>query len=360
MIKIVGQNRMIILPARQQKTAKRYPVKKLQPLSIPIREITFTMGNMMQERDRKSLRAVNLGLWINVGLAAMKTFIGVIGHSPALLAEGINSTSDVAYYVVASIFVRMANKPADDEHPYGHQQLESIAAVVVGSFIVTTAVAVFWDAIEKVWGLLDGQTVSHGASQLALWVALLTVAIKLFLTFYVRKLGKETRNPVVEAMAYDHRNDFVSAAAASLGIFLGQRGFPWVDPMAGAVVALLILRTGIFILRESSVELMDAVPGKQLALQISEMLNDLPDVEQLHEVQAHRFGPHSVINVTIGVDGNLTVKQGDEIANRVEDLVYRNIPNIRRVHVHYHPADKQHQDMTIEQILAEARRHRVD
>ena len=76
---------------------------------------------MTHERDQKSLLAVNLGLGINIGLAALKTFIGVTGHSPALLAEGINSTSDVAYYVVASVFVRMANKPADDEHPYGHR-----------------------------------------------------------------------------------------------------------------------------------------------------------------------------------------------------------------------------------------------
>ncbi len=315
---------------------------------------------MTHNRDKKSLQAVNLGLGINIGLAALKTIIGVTGHSPALLAEGINSTSDVAYYIVASIFVRMANKPADDEHPYGHQQLESIAAVVVGSFIVTTAVAVWWDAVEKVWGLLDGQTTSLGASQLALWVALLTVGIKIFLTFYVRKLGKETKNPVVEAMAYDHRNDLFSAAAASLGIFLGQRGLPWIDPLAGAIVALLILRTGIYILRESSVELMDAVPSKELAQQICEILDGLPGVEQVQEVQAHRFGPHSVVNVTIGVDGNLAVKQGDEIANRVEDLLCRSIPNIRRVHVHYHPADKEHQGMTLDQILAEARRHTVD
>ena len=123
---------------------------------------------MSLERDKKSLLAVNLGLGINVGLAAFKTYIGVIGHSPALLAEGINSTSDVAYYVVASIFVRMANKPADDEHPYGHQQMESIAAVIVGSFIVTTAVAVFWDAIDKIWDLLTGTVISVGASTPAL------------------------------------------------------------------------------------------------------------------------------------------------------------------------------------------------
>ncbi len=315
---------------------------------------------MSQGRDQKSLLAVNLGLGINVGLAALKTYIGIIGHSPALLAEGINSTSDVAYYIVASIFVRMANKPADDEHPYGHQQLESIAAVVVGSFIVTTAVAVFWDAIDKIWDLLSAQTKSSGASSIALWMALLTVLIKIFLTIYVRKLGQQTKNPVVEAMAYDHRNDMISAAAASVGIFLGQRGLPWVDPLAGAIVALLILRTGIYILRESSVELMDAVPSKDLAVQIAELVADIPGVEQLHEVQAHRFGPHSVVNVTVGVDGSIAVREGDEIASRVENLLYNRIPNLSRVHVHYHPADKEHQDMTIDQILAEARRHVVD
>jgi len=315
---------------------------------------------MTHERDKKSLRAVNLGLGINIGLAALKSYFGVIGHSPALLAEGINSTSDVAYYVVASIFVRMANKPADDEHPYGHQQLESIAAMVVGSFIVTTAVAVFWDAVDKIWDLMNGNIISHGASDIALWVALLTVVIKFFLTIYVRKLGVETKNPVVEAMAYDHRNDLMSAVAASVGIFLGQRGLPWVDPLAGAIVALLILRTGIYILRESSVELMDAVPSKELARQVAEILHNVPGVEQLHEVQAHRFGPHSVINVTIGVDGHIAVVDGDEIANRVETLLCSGIPNLRRVHVHYHPADLEHQNMTIDQILAEARKHVTD
>ena len=315
---------------------------------------------MTHDRDEKSLRAVNLGLGINIGLSIVKTFVGIVGNSPALLAEGINSTSDVAYYIVASIFVRMANKPADDEHPYGHQQLESIAALVVGSFIVTTAVAVFWNSVNDAWTLLSGKTSSDGASPLALWVALVTVAIKIFLTIYVRRLGKETKNPVVEAMAYDHRNDMFSAMAASLGIFLGQHSLPWVDPLAGAVVAILILRTGIYILRESSVELMDAVPSKELAEQISIILRGVSGVLQLQEVQAHRFGPHSVINVTIGVDANLPVNIGDEIANRVEALLCERIPNLRRVHVHYHPADKEHENMTIDQILAESRKRASD
>ena len=313
---------------------------------------------MMQERDRdrKSIRAINLGLVVNILLSIVKTIFGVLGNSPALLAEGINSTSDVAYYIVASIFMRLANKPPDTEHPYGHRQLESIASLVVGAFVVATAVAVFWDAVNKIWELATGELSSLGSHPYALWVALSTVVIKIFLFFYVRKLGKETRNPVVDALAYDHRNDIFSASAASIGIFLGQRGLPWVDPLAGALVALLILRTGIFILRESSVDLMDAVPSMELATRVAALLKQIPGVQQLEELQAHRFGPHLVINLTIGIDGSLSVRMGDSIATKVEALLYHSIPNLRRVHIHYHPADRAHRNMTIDEILAEGRK----
>ena len=201
---------------------------------------------MMRERDRKSLWAINLGLGINILLSAVKTIFGVLGHSPALLAEGINSISDVAYYVVAAIFMRLANKPADLEHPYGHRQLENIASLVVGAFVVSTAVAVFWDAVDKIWDLVDGRISSLGSHPVAFWVALATVAIKIFLFFYVRILGRETGNPVVNALAFDHRNDIFSASAASVGIFLGQRGLPWVDPLAGALVWIGTGAGGIF------------------------------------------------------------------------------------------------------------------
>ena len=312
---------------------------------------------MPHERDRKSLWAINLGLSINIILSALKTTFGVLGHSPALLAEGINSISDVAYYVVASIFVRLASKPADNDHPYGHRQLESIASLVVGAFVVATAVKVFWDAVDKIWDIADGQLESLGSQPFALYVALGTVAIKIVLFVYVRKLGRETRNPIVSALAQDHRNDIFSASAASVGIFLGQRGLPWVDPLAGAFVALLILRTGIYILRESSAELMDAVPSRQLAKQVLHLLKDLKGVRQLEELQAHRFGPHLVINLTIGIDGNLSVSHGDAIATAVEEAIYNSIPSVLRVHVHYHPADKQHENMTIDEILSEGRQH---
>ncbi len=203
------------------------------------------------------------------------------------------------------------------------------------------------------WDLLDGKLASLGAHPFALWVALGTVAIKIFLFFYVRKLGRETHNPIVDALAYDHRNDIFSASAASLGSAERPGWTLWLVRLC----ALLILRTGIFILRESSVELMDAVPSRELAKQIVSLLNDLKGVKQLEELQAHRFGPHIVMNLMIGVDGKLTVRQGDRIATGVEKLIYDSIPSILSVHVHYHPADKGHENMTIEEILSQSRQH---
>ncbi len=161
----------------------------------------------------------------------------------------------------------------------------------------------------------------------------------------------------MEALAFDHRNDLFSASAASVGIFLGRNGFPWVDPLAGALVAILIVRTGIFILRESSSDLMGVVPHRELAEQIVELLGKIQGVKQLEELQAHRFGPHVVINVTIGIDGALSVCEGNTIAHSVEEKLIREISNVRRVHVHYHPAQKHCENMTIDDILLESHKH---
>jgi cation diffusion facilitator family transporter len=291
-----------------------------------------------EQGERRNVLAVTVGLVSNILLAGLKTGIGIVANSPALLADGINSTSDVAYYVVVSVFMRLARKPPDPEHPYGHSQLESIGALVVGSFVVTTAVAIFWNAISSVYDLLAGRSDFGGATISALGVALFTVLLKVGLTILTQRIGRRTGNVAVLALAYDHRNDMLSAAGAALGIFLGRRGYPWVDPLAGAVVALVVLRTGIEILRQSSADLMDTVPGRSLARQVSELLSTIPGVRQTEEIHAHRFGPYLVINVTIGVEGSLSVSAGDEIASQVERTLCKHIEFLRRVHVHYHPA----------------------
>lgn len=293
---------------------------------------------MSQHREHASMFAVNLGLVANIVLALLKTVIGIVGQSSALVADGINSTSDVAYGIIVRIFMGVAAHPADEEHPYGHRQMESIAAMVVGAFVLTTAIAIFWDAINSVYELWISPGSREGASIWTLVVALSTVAVKIILTRVTLQLGEKSHNPAVLALAYDHRNDIFAASAASLGIFLGRLGHAWIDPLAGAVVAVVILRTGIEIVRESSEDLMDTVPGEVLKQDITEILSNVVEIIQVEEILAHRFGPYFVINVTIGIDGALTVTEGDRIATLVEQRLCQQIELLQRVHVHYHPA----------------------
>lgn len=295
------------------------------------------MGPTAENADKRSLHAVNIALTANSGLATLKTAVGILGHSPALLADGINSTSDVAYNIIIKVFVRLAHKPADAEHPYGHRQFESIAALVVGAFVLTTAVAILWDAANEIYDLLSGETAFARASLGAQIVALFTVGVKIWLTRMTRRIGRETGNLAIRALALDHRNDIFSAAAASLGIFLARAGYPLFDPLAGALVALVIFKTGLGILRESSGELMDTVPAAELRNQVQGTIARIPGVLALEEMQAHRFGPYLVINLTIAVEGSLTVAEGDAIAAQLERDLHRDIDLLRRVHIHYHP-----------------------
>jgi cation diffusion facilitator family transporter len=295
------------------------------------------MDRSSEHSDKRNVQAVNLALLANAGLAALKTSIGILGHSPALLADGINSTSDVAYGIIVKVFIRKARKPADDEHPYGHRQLESIAALIVGAFVLTTAVAIFWDAVNRVYDLLSAGAATAGATEGAQFAALFTVGLKIYLSWRTRRIGRQTGNPVVLAIAYDHRNDIFSAAAASVGIFLARHGYPWFDPLAGALVALVILRTGLGILRQSSGDLMDTVPTAELRKKVEASVARMPGVLAVQEMQAHRFGPYIVINLTIAVDGAVSVAEGDAISSRVERALHRDIDLLQRVHVHYHP-----------------------
>ena len=288
------------------------------------------------ERSKLSNRAMNLALGSNIVLAILKTSIGILGHSQALLADGINSTSDVVYNIVVSIFVRRAHKPADEDHPYGHTQLESVGALVIGAFIITTALTIFWRAVNSLFDYFTSSASPAEISPITLYIALFTVALKIFLSIYTKKLGERTQNPSIIAVAQDHRNDILSASAVVIGVILGRMGVLWMDAFAGALVAVFIARTGFSILRESTDDLMDTVPGKALRQHVEQVLAEVPGIQQIDTMQAHRFGQYLVINLAIFVDGNLSVDQGDAIADQVERKITENVDYVRAVHVHFH------------------------
>lgn len=289
-------------------------------------------------RQRRAERVVNLGLGFNVVLALAKLLGGILGHSQALLADGVNSASDVVYLIVVKVFVRLSGAPADQEHPYGHHQFESIAALVVGAFVITTGLAIFWDSANAAFDLLAGETISRPVRTFALWVASATVLTKLFLMLHAGAAGRKTQNIALSALARDHRNDIFSALGAAVGILLSILGLSWFDPLAGAIVAAVVAKTGFDILRESSASLMDAVPGDELAAEVKRILQPVEGIDAVEEIHAHRFGPYLVVNITVGVDGNLSVAQGDRIATTIEQRLLDQIEMLRKVYVHYHPS----------------------
>ena len=290
------------------------------------------------KRQELALQVVNLGLLVNSILAVAKIASGIFGHSKALLADGINSFSDVVYLIFVKILVKLSGKPADDEHPYGHHQLESIAGVVIGAFVIVTGILIFWDSINSFFDLIARREENVPVQFFTLLVALLTIATKLVLMFNALKVGKKTENIAVLALAKDHFNDIFSSVAASIGIILGLIGINWFDPFAGAIVAIFVVKTGVDILRESTSELMDTIPDKKMNNKISKLISSFPEVIKVECIHLHKFGPYFVANLTIAIDGELKVYEGDKIADKIESTLYNKIELLRRVYIHYHPA----------------------
>jgi cation diffusion facilitator family transporter len=293
--------------------------------------------NFDARRQRQSNRVVNLGLSANGLLALLKISVGIVGHSKALLADGINSFSDVVYFLFVKLLVKLSAQPADDEHPYGHHQLESIAAVVIGAFVITTGIAIFWDSINSTFDMLSGSGERNQVEYFTLAAALLTVFAKIFLMLDAAAVSRVTQNMAVSALAKDHRNDIFASLGVAIGITFGLFGFPWLDPLAGALVAIIVAKTGIDILRESTAELMDTVPGTEMDIKIRGILSTRGDVKSIESIHTHRFGPYYMVNITIGIDGNLSVSDGNRIADSIEKLLYERIELLRRVYIHYHP-----------------------
>ncbi len=296
---------------------------------------------MDEKRRNKSVnKIINLGLISNFILAIIKTSIGIVGHSAGLLADGINSTADVVYFIFAKIFTGMSQKPADKEHPYGHKQLESISTVVVGAFIITTGVAVFWDSINMTFNYFDNGIVNEATSELALYIAAGSVLVKIVLFYTSMETAKKVKNSTIMAIAYDHRNDIFSSLAATLGIIMGKIGFMWVDPLAGALVGLIIFKTGISVIIESSNELMDTGLNKEIYRNISETILKVNGVIEIEKISATAYGPYMILNLVICVDGNITVNAGDAIAEEVEKKIFDENEFVKGVHIHYHPGDE--------------------
>ena len=284
--------------------------------------------------------AVNLGLFYNVFLSISKTFFGIISGSSSLLADGINSTSDVVYYIAVKIFLKIANKPADNEHPFGHKQMENIASLVIAAFIITTAIAIAWSSIDTFFELINTghkHDTSNFWTMIAFSVALFTFISKIFLSVYTKQIYRKTKNPAINALASDHLNDVFASMAVIIGILFAILGFHWVDPIAGVVVACFIMKTGIEIMREAANGLMDVSPSTEMRQMVHDSAAEISDNINVESVVSHRYGVYYSLNITLGIKGDISMKVADNISDNFEKLLLSKDNFLKYVFIHYHP-----------------------
>ena len=292
----------------------------------------------MERRDVTTRRALRAALASKVALAASKVAVGVTVHSPALLADGINSATDVAYTIAARHFVVRASEPPDDRHPYGHGQLEGIATLTVGAFVMATAIALFVGGFNDVIQILIGQHEVSDTSLVALGVAAVTVALKLVLWLVTAAQARSVDSLIVSALARDHRNDIWSAGAAGVGILASRAGVGWGDPAAAIAVSAIIFKTGLDVLREAADDLMDTRPSDDRLAATTAIAKGVDGVEAVEITGMHRYGRRFVLTVTVHVDGVLTVAAGHTIADAVEGRLLSELDGLASVDVHVEPS----------------------
>jgi len=273
-----------------------------------------------------------IGLVGNIVLSIFKLLAGIFGFSYAMIADAIHSISDSFATGIAYIGIRIGERPADESHPYGHANAETIAAFVVALTILGTGVFVGVDAVHLVV-----QKHFETPAMIALVAAVISIIIKEAMFRYTLKVGQRNNNPAVIATAWDHRSDVYSSVAAFLGILGARLGFQYLDPIAGLVVAALIIKMSLTLFRSNIGILMDERPETAVLDEIRATALEVGEVRAIDSLKVHRRGSTFTIDIEIAVDSRLTVEQGHQVAAEVKNKLLSKIEHVQDVMVHVNP-----------------------
>jgi len=295
-------------------------------------------GSLMEEGRYQIAKRVSWNTMIgNILLTVVKAGIGMISRSSALVADAMHSASDIATTVVVLYSMRISQMPPDPEHPYGHGRAESIGAKVLSVILIVVGISMGSSSIRQ---LISGTLLVP--SSLALWAIMLSIIVKEGMYRYTVAVGNKINSPALVADALHHRSDAFSSVAALFGVVGARLGYPVLDPLAAAVVAVFIVKMGIEVFRSSLDELMDAQVHDGLREDIHRHAISVPGIEHVDEVRVRQYGPHYVIDLKVSVDKQLTVEQGHEIAARVKGTLRETVPSVGDVLVHVNPYPDRH------------------
>lgn len=294
------------------------------------------------EKDTKPdetavIRKLSLvGIIGNVFLSAFKFIAGIMGNSSAMVSDAVHSLSDVFATFIAFLGVRFGRREADASHPYGHERIESLAAIALGLILLVTGVGVGWVGIEKI---LAGNYESLPIpGMIALVAAIVSIAVKEGMFWYTRHWARVIRSSAFEADAWHHRSDAMSSIGALVGVGGSMLGYPVLDPIASVVICLFILKQGISIIYDALKKMLDTSCGEQFEKEVRQLVDAENQVERIDMLRTRMFGDKVYIDMEIAIDGSMQLTDAHAIAERVHDDIEHAFPEVKHVMIHVNPA----------------------
>ena len=287
---------------------------------------------MDENKIVKQMSAV--GILGNVLLAAFKLFAGIIGHSGAMVSDAVHSLSDVFATLIAYIGVRIAKRKADEEHPYGHERFECVASLILGLILAGTGIGIGWSGLQKLLFARDSIGIPGVLPLIAAIVSIITKeAMFRYTMYYARKLD----SAAFKADAWHHRSDAASSVASLVGIGMARLGFPVMDPIAGLVICVFILKVAVDITRDALNRMLDTSSGEPFEQKLRAFIEKQPGVEQIDLLHTRLFGNKVYVDLEIAVDRNISLLEAHAIAESVHSNLEKNFPSVKHVMIHVNP-----------------------
>ncbi|MBF0587884.1 MAG: magnetosome biogenesis CDF transporter MamM [Magnetococcales bacterium] len=272
-----------------------------------------------------------IGLFANLTLSVMKLFVGVISGSHALVADSLYSAKDVITSILIIVGLRVANRPIDQKHPFGHGKIEFLLSLVVSMVLMAITGVLFYYAADT---LIEG---AHQAPHLiALWTAGFSMVVNLFLQFYTRCVAVEINSPMVMTLSKHHKGDSLSSLAVMLAI-VGSHylGMAWLDTVVALGESVHLIVLGSEVAFESFKGLMDSAAPRHVVQKINRIAMGIKGVEEIESLRTRRIGQELWITMVVGVHSDLSIRDAKLISNRVEEELATYVPHVGDVCVHF-------------------------
>ena len=300
---------------------------------------TITMKNNITENDfQKIANKVSIITIIgNIVLSIIKLLAGIIAHSNAVISDAIHSASDVFSTFVVIIGIKLSSKQPDKEHPYGHERLECVAAIILAMVLFITGLGIGIEALKNI--LHGNYSDLQIPGILALIAAIISIVSKEGMYWYTRYYAKKIDSSALMADAWHHRSDAFSSIGALIGIGGARLGFPIMDSIASMVIFIFIVNAAFQIFKDAMDKMVDHSCDDETEKQIYDCVMKNENVMGIDVLQTRIFGNKIYVDVEIQVNASYTLQVAHNIAEAVHEDIEENFPKVKHIMVHVNPAN---------------------